>query len=49
MREAARLTGMDDEYQFPGTWSDGLKQLGNAVGVDMAAAMGKSLARVLSH
>jgi DNA (cytosine-5)-methyltransferase 1 len=49
VREAARLTGMDDEYQFPGTWSDGLKQLGNAVGVDMAAAMGKSLARVLSH
>lgn len=47
VREAARLTGIDDDYRFPGTWSDGLKQLGNAVGVDMGEAMGRSIARAL--
>jgi DNA (cytosine-5)-methyltransferase 1 len=48
VREAARIQSFDDGYRFPGTWSDGLKQLGNAVPVGLGQAVGRSLARVLS-
>ena len=48
VREAARIQSFDDAYRFPGTWSDGLKQLGNAVPVGLGEAVGRSLVRVLS-
>ena len=48
VREAARIQSFDDDYRFPGTWSDGLKQLGNAVPVGLGEAVGQSLVRVLS-
>lgn len=47
VREAARIMGVDDDYAFPGTWSDGLKQMGNAVCPPMAQAIGESIHRVL--
>lgn len=47
VREAARVMGVDDDYAFPGTWSDGLKQMGNAVCPPMAHAIGESIATTL--
>lgn len=48
VREAARLQDFDDGYDFPGTWSDGLKQLGNAVPVTMSHAHGLSMHAALA-
>lgn len=48
VREAARLMDFDDEYGFPGSWSDGLKQLGNAVPVTMSHAFGLSMHAALA-
>ena len=48
VREAARIQDFDDRYRFPGSWSDGLKQLGNAVPVGLGEAVGRSLVSVLS-
>jgi DNA (cytosine-5)-methyltransferase 1 len=47
VREAARVMGVDDNYVFPGTWSDGLKQMGNAVCPPMAESIGKQLHKTL--
>jgi DNA (cytosine-5)-methyltransferase 1 len=48
VREAARIMGVDDDYAFPGTWSDGLKQMGNAVCPPMAQAIGETVRTALS-
>jgi DNA (cytosine-5)-methyltransferase 1 len=40
IREAARLQGLPDEYQFPRSWSESMRQLGNAVPVQLAEAVG---------
>jgi len=49
VREAARIMGVDDAYAFPGSWSDGLKQMGNAVCPPMAHAIGETIRTALSH
>jgi len=36
VREAARLQGLPDEYEFVGSWSENMRQLGNAVPVELA-------------
>jgi DNA (cytosine-5)-methyltransferase 1 len=45
-REAARLQGFPDSYRFHGTKSQVRAQLGNAVPVPLAAAVGQSISRV---
>lgn len=40
VREAARLQGLPDEMEFPGSWCENTRQLGNAVPVEMAAVFG---------
>ena len=41
IREAARLQGFDDEFEFTGNLASMARQIGNAVPVDLAYAMGK--------
>lgn len=49
IREAARLQGLPDEYQFPGSWSESMRQLGNAVPVQLAEAIGGWLVSYLTR
>jgi DNA (cytosine-5)-methyltransferase 1 len=41
VREAARLQGFDDAFEFSGSLTSMARQIGNAVPVDLAYAMGK--------
>lgn len=47
VREAARLQGLDDKYQFPGSWTESMRQLGNAVPVSLASAVGTWLSKAV--
>lgn len=43
VREAARLQTFPDDYVFSGAWSEAMRQLGNAVPVQLAQAVAKSV------
>ncbi|WP_313903761.1 DNA cytosine methyltransferase [Rhizobium leguminosarum] len=45
VRESARLQTFPDEFVFHGSWSETMRQLGNAVPVKLAEVVGKSVAR----
>lgn len=47
VRESARLQGFPDDFVFPGSWTEVMRQLGNAVPVPMATAVATSLATAL--
>jgi len=47
-REAARLVGLPDEYEFPRSWTESMRQLGNAVPAPLAAAAGRWLVELVS-
>lgn len=47
MREAARLQGLPDTYLFPGSWTESMRQLGNAVPTQLSEAMGKWIKKIL--
>ncbi|MEO0971806.1 MAG: DNA cytosine methyltransferase [Pseudomonadota bacterium] len=47
VRESARLQTFPDDYVFHGSWSETMRQLGNAVPVDLGAVVGKSVRRAL--
>lgn len=46
IRESARLQTFPDSYAFEGSWSEAMRQLGNAVPVDLAKTVTSS---VISH
>lgn len=47
VREAARLQTFPDEYEFHGSWSQTMRQLGNAVPVQLAEVVASSVANSL--
>jgi DNA (cytosine-5)-methyltransferase 1 len=49
VREAARLQTFPDSYRFHGSWSETMRQLGNAVPVRLAEIVSRSVANVLEH
>jgi DNA (cytosine-5)-methyltransferase 1 len=48
VREAARLQSFPDAYRIAGTWTDAYHQLGNAVPVRLAEAVGESIVSALA-
>ncbi|MGC8209878.1 DNA cytosine methyltransferase [Ralstonia pseudosolanacearum] len=48
VREAARLQTFPDEYEFHGSWSQTMRQLGNAVPVRLAEVVAASVAASLA-
>jgi DNA (cytosine-5)-methyltransferase 1 len=49
VREAARLQGMPDEFEFVGSWSENMRQLGNAVPTELAEAVGRTMRLTLER
>jgi DNA (cytosine-5)-methyltransferase 1 len=47
IRESARLQTFPDRYVFPGSWTESMRQIGNAVPVDLAEAVARSVAKSL--
>jgi DNA (cytosine-5)-methyltransferase 1 len=47
-REAARLVGLPDDYEFPRSWTESMRQLGNAVPAQLGAAAGGWLASLVA-
>lgn len=43
VRESARLMGLPDDYSFPRSWTESMRQMGNAVPVQLGEAVGKWL------
>lgn len=48
LREAARLQGLPDEFGFPRSWTESMRQLGNAVPVQLAEAAGDMIIKTLT-
>ena len=49
IREAARLQGLPDEWTFTSSWSESMRQLGNAVPVELALELGRWMASTLGR
>lgn len=47
VREAARIQTFPDNWRFQGAWSEAMRQLGNAVPVELAAVVARSVAKAL--
>lgn len=45
VRESARVQTFPDDYLFSGSWTEAMRQIGNAVPVSLAAAVGESVMR----
>src|SRR5690606_17264971 len=43
VRESARLQTFPDDYVFHGSWTETMRQLGNAVPVDLAETIARSV------
>ncbi len=43
VRESARIQTFPDDYVFSGSWTEAMRQIGNAVPVDLAASVGQSI------
>jgi DNA (cytosine-5)-methyltransferase 1 len=47
VREAARVQSFPDGWRFEGSWSEAMRQLGNAVPMELAAVVARSVAKKL--
>jgi len=43
VRESARVQTFPDDYVFSGSWTEAMRQIGNAVPVNLAVAVGNSI------
>lgn len=48
IREAKRIQTFPDDYQITGSWTEGMRQLGNAVPVELSRIIGQELNKKLS-
>jgi len=48
VRESARLQTFPDEYYFPGSWTEAMRQLGNAVPVKLGQIVAEAVRRSLA-
>jgi DNA (cytosine-5)-methyltransferase 1 len=44
VRESARLQGFPDAFEFAGSWTENMRQIGNAVPVKLSRLVGESIA-----
>nr|WP_246220308.1 DNA cytosine methyltransferase [Parvibaculum indicum] len=49
VREAARLQGLPDDYEFVGSWSENMRQLGNAVPTELSEAVAHLVGDVVNN
>jgi DNA (cytosine-5)-methyltransferase 1 len=49
VREAARVQTFPDRWRFAGSWCEAMRQLGNAVPMELAAVVGGSVSRKLKE
>jgi DNA (cytosine-5)-methyltransferase 1 len=49
VRESARIQTFPDEYHFHGSWTESMRQIGNAVPVKLATIIGNSIAEQLER
>jgi DNA (cytosine-5)-methyltransferase 1 len=49
VRESARIQTFPDDYLFCGSWTESMRQIGNAVPVKLAAIIGSSIAEQLER
>lgn len=49
VRESARLQTFPDDYELHGSWGEAMRQLGNAVPVDLAAVVARSVSSALTR
>ena len=49
VREAARIQTFPDEWHFKGAWGEAMRQLGNAVPVELARVVAESVAATLAR
>ncbi len=49
VRESARLQTFPDDYRLHGSWTEAMRQLGNAVPVELARVIGKNVAKHLKR
>jgi DNA (cytosine-5)-methyltransferase 1 len=47
IRESARLQTFPDSFVFPNSWTESMRQIGNAVPVELAELVGRSVAQTL--
>jgi DNA (cytosine-5)-methyltransferase 1 len=47
VRESARIQTFPDEWRFSGSWSESMRQLGNAVPVELARVVASSVATAI--
>lgn len=49
VRESARIQTFPDDFIFPGSWTESMRQLGNAVPVELARVVASSISKKIRH